>query len=205
MYVTRMAVFYRAASCDTERRILVPLRRARRARVNRASLMGMSGAGLTTSMRGQARPDRPALKPYRGNPPYGILGGTMETSASFEARSAPSSYPTQDSAARLTDGTLRPVNKGPAKGTCAVPCAAPCVSLSRTVTRHKQSPRAMIRWVKTAVRLYARDSETAHPYEIRSSADRVLARRANANAHDTLHLGTRRRARDPRGQRRSQQ
>src|SRR5215510_3811992 len=30
------------------------------------------------------------------NPPYGILGGTMETSASFEARSAPSSYPTGD-------------------------------------------------------------------------------------------------------------
>src|SRR5271155_2711133 len=29
------------------------------------------------------------------NPPYGILGGTMETSASFEARSAPSSYPTR--------------------------------------------------------------------------------------------------------------
>jgi hypothetical protein len=28
------------------------------------------------------------------NPPYGILGGTMETSASCEARSAPSSYPT---------------------------------------------------------------------------------------------------------------
>jgi hypothetical protein len=28
------------------------------------------------------------------NPPYGILGETMETSASFEARSAPSSYPT---------------------------------------------------------------------------------------------------------------
>jgi len=27
------------------------------------------------------------------NPPYGILGGAMETSASFEARSAPSSYP----------------------------------------------------------------------------------------------------------------
>ena len=28
------------------------------------------------------------------NPPYGILGGAMETSASFEARSAPSLYPT---------------------------------------------------------------------------------------------------------------
>jgi hypothetical protein len=28
------------------------------------------------------------------NPPYGILGGTVETSASFEARYAPPSYPT---------------------------------------------------------------------------------------------------------------
>jgi hypothetical protein len=31
-------------------------------------LAGMPGAGLTNSMRGQARPDRPALKPYRGKP-----------------------------------------------------------------------------------------------------------------------------------------
>src|SRR6201987_5217837 len=30
----------------------------------------------------------------RETPPYGILGGTMETAASFEARYAPSSYPT---------------------------------------------------------------------------------------------------------------
>jgi hypothetical protein len=30
------------------------------------------------------------------NPPYGILGGMMETSASYEARSAPSSYPTAE-------------------------------------------------------------------------------------------------------------
>jgi len=28
------------------------------------------------------------------NPPYGMIGGTVETSASFEARSAPRSYPT---------------------------------------------------------------------------------------------------------------
>src|ERR1700740_3218884 len=34
-------------------------------------------------------------------PPYGILGGTMETSASFEARSAPSSYPTPEFASAL--------------------------------------------------------------------------------------------------------
>jgi len=29
------------------------------------------------------------------NPPYGILGEAMETSASFEARSAPLPYPTE--------------------------------------------------------------------------------------------------------------
>ena len=29
------------------------------------------------------------------NPPYGILGRAMETTASFEARSAPSLYPTE--------------------------------------------------------------------------------------------------------------
>ena len=32
------------------------------------------------------------------NPPYGILGEAMETSASFEARSAPLPYPTASSA-----------------------------------------------------------------------------------------------------------
>jgi len=37
------------------------------------------------------------------NPPYGILGRTMETSASFEARSAPSSYPTIVDSARISD------------------------------------------------------------------------------------------------------
>src|SRR6516164_7135664 len=29
------------------------------------------------------------------NPPYGMIGGIEETSASFEARSAPRSYPTE--------------------------------------------------------------------------------------------------------------
>jgi hypothetical protein len=43
---------------------------------------------------GKASSDSPALKPYRENPPYGILGEAMETSASFEARSAPLPYPT---------------------------------------------------------------------------------------------------------------
>jgi len=40
---------------------------------------------------------RPKFQPLSRtgeNPPYGILGETMETSASFEARSAPLPYPT---------------------------------------------------------------------------------------------------------------
>src|SRR5258705_9874654 len=39
------------------------------------------------------------------NPPYGMIGGVEETSASFEARSAPRSYPTA-----LWDGTARVVD-----------------------------------------------------------------------------------------------
>src|SRR5712671_5378909 len=34
------------------------------------------------------------------NPPYGMIGGVEETSASFEARSAPRSYPTTSAEAR---------------------------------------------------------------------------------------------------------
>jgi hypothetical protein len=37
--------------------------------------------------------DRPALKPYRGNPPYGILGGDDGDGGTFEDRSSPSSHP----------------------------------------------------------------------------------------------------------------
>jgi hypothetical protein len=40
-------------------------------------------------------------------PAYGILGGTMETSASFEARSAPSSYPTKTCLGRKLAGERR--------------------------------------------------------------------------------------------------
>src|ERR1019366_4636920 len=35
------------------------------------------------------------------NPPYGMIGGIEETSASFEARSAPRSYPTKSDMRRL--------------------------------------------------------------------------------------------------------
>ena len=43
---------------------------------------------------GKAPPEMPAFQPYRENPPYGMIGGIEETSASCEARSAPRSYPT---------------------------------------------------------------------------------------------------------------
>src|ERR1700730_4126223 len=41
------------------------------------------------------------------NPPYGILGGAVETSASFEARSAPPPYPASCDLFRCESATLR--------------------------------------------------------------------------------------------------
>src|ERR1700692_417931 len=43
------------------------------------------------------------------NSPYGMLGGIVETSASFEARSAPRSYPT----AAIDESTMRTPNPDP--------------------------------------------------------------------------------------------
>jgi len=40
------------------------------------------------------------------NPPYGMIGGTVETSASFEARYAPLSYPTEGGARRAAMADL---------------------------------------------------------------------------------------------------
>src|ERR1700674_1387325 len=42
------------------------------------------------------------------NSPYGMLGGIVETSASFEARSAPRSYPTGCPNGRGRDGCCQP-------------------------------------------------------------------------------------------------
>ena len=43
----------------------------------------------------------PAFQPYGENPPYGMIGRIEETSASFEARSAPRSHPTKGDIADL--------------------------------------------------------------------------------------------------------
>src|SRR5215471_15244852 len=54
----------------------------------------MPGAGLSWFYAGRCRPTcRPSSR-IGENPPYGMIGRVEETSASFEARSAPRSYPT---------------------------------------------------------------------------------------------------------------
>jgi len=88
-----MAVHDRAEGCDTERRNPAVTRRTKDAGKLRDS-KGMLGADLSGESSGKASSDRPVLEPYWKNPPYGILGGRTETSASFEALSAPSLYPT---------------------------------------------------------------------------------------------------------------
>ena len=92
--VARMAVRDRAESCDTERRNPAVTRRTKDGGKLRDS-KGMSGADLSGKSSGKAPSEKPVLEPYWENPPYGILGGRMETSASCEARSAPSFYPTE--------------------------------------------------------------------------------------------------------------
>ena len=45
-------------------------------------------------VRGKVLPYMPAFQRIGENPPYGMIGRVEETSASFEARTAPRSYPT---------------------------------------------------------------------------------------------------------------
>ena len=50
------------------------------------------------------------------NPPYGMIGGIEETSASFEARSAPRSHPTQNGLLALENTVLRKVYSSSVSG-----------------------------------------------------------------------------------------
>ena len=54
----------------------------------------MPGAGLSCRSSGKALLESQPSSRTGENPPYGMIGGIVETSASFEARSAPRSYPT---------------------------------------------------------------------------------------------------------------
>ena len=54
----------------------------------------------------------------RENPPYGMIGGIEETSASFEARSAPRSYPTDGKCVTHVAGrTMALLHQAPCPGT----------------------------------------------------------------------------------------
>src|SRR3954452_9964827 len=54
----------------------------------------MPGAGVSLWLPGRPRLTGQPSSRTGENPPYGMSGGIEETSASFEARSAPRSYPT---------------------------------------------------------------------------------------------------------------
>jgi group II intron reverse transcriptase/maturase len=78
---------------DTAREYRTP-RGAQTADANRTSATRMPGAGLSWLVAGRRRPTCQPSSRIGENPPYGMIGGIEETSASFEARSAPRSYPT---------------------------------------------------------------------------------------------------------------
>ena len=82
---------------------------------------------------GKASPDIQPLSRTGENPPYGILGEAMETSASFEARSAPLPYPTTGRKQRMKD----PHEEGVANH--SAPSLALCTA--RCAGKHKQGNR----------------------------------------------------------------
>src|SRR6478735_275073 len=69
------------------------------------------GAGLNRQQFGKTPPEKPAFQPYWGKPAVRNDRGIEETSASFEARSAPRSYPTTCGLKRYRVGAHRePLN-----------------------------------------------------------------------------------------------
>jgi hypothetical protein len=89
----RMAVHYRVLRPDTERTIVATTRCTK----GGCKLDGgrrMPGAGLSRLSPRKAPFGKPASAVLRENLPYGMIGGIEEMSASFEARTAPRSYPT---------------------------------------------------------------------------------------------------------------
>jgi hypothetical protein len=91
----RMAVHYRVLRPDTERTIVATTRCTKGGR----KLDGgrrMPGAGLSRRSPRKAPLGKPAFQPYWGKPAVRNDRGIEETSASFEARTAPRSYPTKE-------------------------------------------------------------------------------------------------------------
>ena len=79
---------------------------------------GYAGSRLNlTNVPGRSRLTSQPSSRTGENPPYGMIGRVEETSASFELRSAPRSYPTVADDARRRE-------VGPRSSSCAMPDAA---------------------------------------------------------------------------------
>ena len=87
----------------------------------------------------------PAFQPYWENPPYGMTGGIEETSASFEARSAPRSYPTEgamgDHRLYSTDGEVAAASASSSLGGAKRRPKEPCRTVP-AVLRRCRNPAA---------------------------------------------------------------
>jgi len=70
------------------------------------------------------------------NPPYGMIGGTVETSASFEARYAPLSYPTAGINRREVED-----ERASREGSSDPLGPEPCVVTARDTTKQRQGYR----------------------------------------------------------------
>src|SRR5260370_21575401 len=66
---------------------------------------------------GRSRPTSQPSSRTGENSPYGMIGGIDETSASFEARSAPRSYPTEPHRPRAVRGRPRGRRRSVGRGT----------------------------------------------------------------------------------------
>jgi hypothetical protein len=99
----------------------------------------MPGAGLSRPCVGRCCPTCQPSSRIGENPPYGMIGRVEETSASFEARSAPRLYPTAGGARQLASLPRRRVTVFVICCTCsrqvvaltAIPCGARCTKPRR--------------------------------------------------------------------------
>src|SRR3974390_1112880 len=72
----------------------------------------MPGAGLSRPCVGRCCPTCQPSSRIGENPPYGMIGRVEETSASFEARSAPRLYPTERLGVQFPGPTRRSGHEG---------------------------------------------------------------------------------------------
>src|SRR6266536_203318 len=100
----------------------------------------MPGAGLSWRCLGRLCATRQPSSRIGENPPYGMIGGIEETSASFEARSAPRSYPTEGLGVKLPGPTRQTRPSGHRRDTSAAAVSSLDLSIEtdrrRAILRH---------------------------------------------------------------------